>query len=101
MNLVEIIDDKQLKPREKTELLSKQLLEGNASIDQMITLAFCAKDSGTVVRWSAAFALGQIIKLNTLRNKELIPAAEIIINREEKNSIKKIYTEAIKKSNFP
>lgn len=52
---------------------------------------------GTVVRWSAAFALGEIIKLKTDRNKELIPAIEAICEREEKNSIKKIYLAALKK----
>lgn len=54
--------------------------------------------TGTVVRWSAAFALAQIIKLKTTINKELIPAIETICEREEKNSIKKIYLEALKKS---
>jgi hypothetical protein len=51
---------------------------------------------GTVVRWSAAFALGEIVKLKTKRNKDLIPAIESIIKREEKNSIRKIYLEALK-----
>lgn len=54
--------------------------------------------TGTVVRWSAAFALAQIIKLKTPINKELIPAIESICEREEKNSIKKIYLEGLKKS---
>jgi HEAT repeat protein len=57
-----------------------------------------SEHSGTVVRWSAAFALGRIIKLNSTLNKELIPAVESICNREEKNSIRKIYQEALKKS---
>jgi hypothetical protein len=54
---------------------------------------------GTVVRWSAAFALGEIIKLKTKRNKDLIPAIEAIINREEDKAIKKIYQAALKKAN--
>lgn len=53
--------------------------------------------SGTVVRWSAAFALGEIVKLKTKRNKDLIPAIEAIINREEDKAIKKIYLAALKK----
>ncbi len=53
--------------------------------------------SGTVVRWSAAFALGQIIKLKTAINDTLIPAATAIMEREEKNSIKKTYAAALKK----
>ncbi|MEQ1603543.1 MAG: hypothetical protein ABL999_01590 [Pyrinomonadaceae bacterium] len=51
---------------------------------------------GTVVRWSAALALGEIVKLKTKRNKDLVPALEAIIRREEDNAIKKIYLAAIK-----
>jgi hypothetical protein len=52
---------------------------------------------GTVVRWSAAFALGEILKLKSKLNGELMPAIESILEKEEKNSIKKIYLSAIKK----
>ena len=52
---------------------------------------------GTVVRWSAAFALGEIVKLKTKRNKDLIPAIEAIIRRDDDNAIKKIYQAALKK----
>lgn len=51
---------------------------------------------GTVVRWSAAFALGEILKLKSKYNKDLLPAMEAICSREEKQSIKKIYLMAIK-----
>lgn len=51
---------------------------------------------GTVVRWSAAFALGEIVKLKTKHNKELIPAVEAIIRREEDNAIRKMYRAALK-----
>ncbi len=54
------------------------------------------EDTGTVVRWSAAFALGQVLKLKTPINNELVPAIEAIMAREEKNSIKKIYQAALK-----
>lgn len=53
---------------------------------------------GTVVRWSAAFALGEILKLKTPHNKTLLPALENMSEKEEKNSIKKIYLDAIKKT---
>lgn len=53
---------------------------------------------GTVVRWSAAFALGETIKLKLPLKKNLIPFAEEIALNEEKNSIKKIYQAAIKKA---
>ncbi len=55
-----------------------------------------SKDKGTVVRWSSAFALGEILKLQTKLNRKLLPAVEAIVKREEKNSIKKIYLKAIK-----
>jgi hypothetical protein len=52
---------------------------------------------GTVVRWAAAFALGEIIKTKAPISKGLIPAVEAICNREEKNSIRKFYVDALKK----
>jgi hypothetical protein len=51
---------------------------------------------GTVVRWSAAFALGEIVKLKLRRNKDLIPAVEAIVKREEDSAIEKIYQAALK-----
>lgn len=53
---------------------------------------------GTVVRWSAAYALGEIIQLKTDLNPTLIPALEKTAEAEEKNSIKKIYLAALKKA---
>lgn len=57
-----------------------------------------SEDEGTVVRWSAAYALGEIFKLKTKFNSDLHPAFEAICKREEKNSIRKIYLDAIKKA---
>jgi len=57
-----------------------------------------SEHEGTVVRWSAAYALGEILKLKTNYNAELLPALEAICLREEKQSIKKIYLAAIKKA---
>lgn len=53
--------------------------------------------TGTVVRWSAATAIGEILKLNQKINTTLLPTVNTIVEREEKNSIKKIYLQAIKK----
>lgn len=50
---------------------------------------------GTVVRWSTAFALGEILKLKSIHNLQLLPKIEDICQKEEKNSIKKIYRNAI------
>jgi HEAT repeat protein len=170
MDIAELLNDKSLKPKEKTETLCKYLVDNKITIDELISFAKTAKDSpkatcieaiefatkndptianenclkfvsetlsekaprvkwesakvigniaqvfptkldkaisnlltnsehtGTVVRWAAAFALGEIVKLNTKLNKELVPAIESICDHEEKNSIKKIYLDAIKKS---
>ena len=57
------------------------------------------EDPGTVVRWSAATALASIVKLKTPLNKTLIPALESLAEKEEKNSIRKIYLDGIKKAN--
>jgi hypothetical protein len=65
--------------------------------DAIKNLLINTEHRGTVVRWSAAFALGEIIKMNTKLNKELIPAIESICKREEQNSIRKIYLAALKK----
>ena len=53
---------------------------------------------GTVVRWAAAFALGEILKLKTKHNKDLLPAIEAICDREQENGVKKKYLDAIKKT---
>lgn len=171
MTLDEILQDKTIKPKEKTETISKWILDKSLPIDELISFAekqkdpakatsiealefatkknpniadetllifvtntltakaprikwesakvigniahlFPAKlekpienlltnavDEGTVVRWSAAFALGEILKLKTKHNADLFPAIEKICEKEEKNSIKKIYLDAIKKTN--
>ena len=168
MQVSEIINDKSLKAKQKTEILGKCLVDNRIKMQDIIEFALTAKESaqatciealefatrqnpdiankqvlqfvsqtltakaprvkwesakviantahlftdilkdaiknlllnseheGTVVRWSAAFALAEILKLNTKYNKDLLPAIETIMNREEKNSIKKIYLHAIK-----
>jgi hypothetical protein len=51
---------------------------------------------GTVVRWSAALALGEIVTLKAKQNKDLIPAVEAILRREDDKAIQKIYQKALK-----
>lgn len=69
-----------------------------AQLDSSITnLLTNTKHEGTVVRWSSAFALGEILKLKTKHNAKLLPEIEAICKKEEKNSIKKIYLDALKK----
>lgn len=56
-----------------------------------------SENKGTVVRWATAYALGEIIKLNTAMNKDLLPAIEAICKREVDNGVKKKYLDALKK----
>ncbi len=65
----------------------------------IINLLDNTEHSGTVVRWSAASALGEIMLLKTNHNIQLIPAFKALLEKEEKNSIKKIYATALKKIN--
>ena len=170
MTIDELLKDKAIKPKEKTEAISKWILDKSLPVDELIAFADKQKDpskatcieameyatkqspniahetvltfvtntltakaprikwesakvigniahlfptkleksinnqltntehEGTVVRWSAAFALGEILKLKTKYNKDLFPAIEAICVKEEKNSIKKIFLDAIKKT---
>lgn len=67
-------------------------------LDKAIDLLLInAKDEGTVVRWSAAYALGEILKLESKQNDKLLPAIKRLASSEEKDSIRKVYTAALKK----
>lgn len=56
-----------------------------------------SESKGTVVRWSAAFAMHQLLLLQRPINNELIPFAQSKLQSEEKNSIRKWYEKALKK----
>lgn len=53
--------------------------------------------SGTVVRWATAYALGEILVLQTKYNKELLPTVEALATQEEESGVKKKYLDAIKR----
>lgn len=55
------------------------------------------QDAGTVVRWASAYALGEILKLKTKHQAQILERVKEILGSEEKNSIKKIYQAALKK----
>ncbi|MEP7237150.1 MAG: HEAT repeat domain-containing protein [Ferruginibacter sp.] len=67
----------------------------NKAISNLLTNA---EYDGTVVRWATAYALGEILKLKTKHNKNLLPAIEAICDAEEDNGVKKKYLDAIKKT---
>lgn len=65
--------------------------------NSIILLLDNADHEGTVVRWATAFALGEILKLQTKFNTDLLPALEATCEREENSGVKKKYADAIKK----
>ena len=57
-----------------------------------------AEANGTVVRWAAAFALGEILKLKTRHNEALLPAVEALCKREQENGVKNKYLDALRQT---
>lgn len=53
-------------------------------------------EDGTVIRWSAAFALTEIAKNNPATQKELIPYIEEMIETEKENGVRNVYVKAMK-----
>ena len=54
------------------------------------------KDKSTVVRWCAAFALTEIAKYNSSRQKELLSEFTKLIETEQNNGVKNVYLKAFK-----
>lgn len=54
------------------------------------------KDKGTVVRWSVAFALGEIAKTNSKLQKNLVNEINNLLKRENNNGVKNVYLKALK-----
>ena len=52
---------------------------------------------GTVVRWSAATALAALIEIKCVEQKKAILAAQKLLEHEEKGSIQRIYSKALKR----
>jgi hypothetical protein len=53
-------------------------------------------DKSTVVRWCAAYALTEIAKYNTQKQKELTTKFKTLINTEQNNGVKNLYVKALK-----
>jgi len=54
------------------------------------------KDSGTVTRWCAAYALTEIAKNNLKSRNELLPKILEIVKKEKNNGVKNVYLKALK-----
>lgn len=68
-----------------------------SKLDKAITnLLANAENTGTVVRWATAYALAEILKLKTDKNKKLLPVIEALSRKEEDNGVQKKYLGALK-----
>jgi HEAT repeat protein len=54
------------------------------------------KDKSTVVRWCAAFALTEIAKHNSKKQKELAAKFQDLLKEEQNNGVKNLYIKALK-----
>ncbi len=57
-----------------------------------------SENNGTVVRWATAFALGEILKLKTKHNQDLLPKIEALCGKETENGVMKKYLDAVNKT---
>jgi hypothetical protein len=71
-------------------------LHSNTLEEAIRQLLINAEHTGTVVRWSTAYALSRIVRLNTSQSTALIPVLQSIHAREENKSIKRMYADAIR-----
>lgn len=53
-------------------------------------------DKGTVVRWSSAFALGELAKGNVGKRKELTAKCKKLSEAEQNNGVRNVYLKALK-----
>lgn len=66
-------------------------------VDKAIPKLFAnLKDKSTVVRWCAAFALTEIAKYSSKKQKELVAKFQNLIKTEQNNGVKNVYIKAIK-----
>lgn len=55
-----------------------------------------AKHKGTVVRWSSAYALGEILRHNSKVRGRLLPEIDKALRREKNSGVKNVYLKALK-----
>lgn len=65
--------------------------------DAIESLIANSKDEGTVVRWSAAYALSRIVVLQPYADSALLQRVETICQSEEDNGVRGQYEKALKK----
>ncbi len=104
MECIEVLDQCLISKSPRVKWESARVIGNCAAFfkDQQLELVIPqlimnTEDSGTVVRWSSAFALTQLAKKHESLRPQLKPMFESIVNREEKNSIRKMYVSALRK----
>lgn len=68
----------------------------NQAVDHLLSNA---SHKGTVVRWATAYALAEILKLETSVNEKLLPQINQLCDKEEDSGVRKKYIDALKKIN--
>jgi len=63
------------------------------SVDELLANT---KDNGTVVRWSAAYALSEIAKYNIKQRSQLLKHIDRILKSEGNGGVKNVYLKALK-----
>ena len=72
--------------------LFKNTTDNRSSIDASILDAV----NTTVIRWCAAYALGEIAKFHPASREQLLPIFEQLIQSEQNNGVRKVYVKALK-----
>lgn len=100
--VIEYLDDKD-SPRVKLEAarvianVSQRYPERVArAIDKLFNNL---KDPGTVVRWSAVFALCEITKFNQKVRQPILSRLDEVMKKEKNNGVKNVYLKALKRIN--
>lgn len=85
--------------RESSRIIGNLCARFPQSLSESMPLLFSnTKDPGTVVRWSAAYALSRIVVLPNYAKSDLYDTLVAIEAKEEEPGVKSQYTKALKKA---
>jgi HEAT repeat protein len=97
-DVIKHIDDKEPRMKWETSRIVANVsgIAPEKAANAIPKLLMNTQDKGTVVRWSAAFALTEILRNNSNCRKEIVPKLTEIANSEQNNGVKKIYLKTLK-----
>jgi len=94
-----IVDGNNAQMRESSRVIGNVAYAFPNELDAIIPLLMQnAKNDGTVVRWSAAYALGRIVATPKYANSDLFDKVTKLAESETENGIKKQYLAGLKKA---